>query len=72
MSQNGTHWNRELAAKLIIEQGRKPKWVAQKCGITDHWLRAILQGKAKPSLSVVKCLAAALGVHEDALLKVAA
>jgi transcriptional regulator with XRE-family HTH domain len=60
--------NLVVVNKLIDEQGRTRRWIADKCGIQTPHLSLILNGERFPSRPVMKLLAHALGVSETAIL----
>ena len=70
MAQMG-NWNRQRARELLAKSGRTREWVASYCGITVRHLGAVLSGRCKPSLSVIKLLASALETSESELLPAA-
>lgn len=54
--------------QLFIASGYRTDFLADKCGISDRYMRDILAGRSTPSLAVVKLLAIALGVSDSELL----
>ncbi len=61
----------EKTKQLVLASGRTKKWLADKCGISVPYLNLILNDKRSPGRPLVKLLAIALDVDEEALTKAA-
>lgn len=60
-------WRYEKARELIKKHGRRTDWLANQLGIEVRSLRNMLRGTSKPSLPVIKLMAAALDCSETDL-----
>ncbi len=54
--------------ELLYLKRKKQAWLAEQCGVTPSHINQIIKGKTKPSLQVLKVIAATLEVTTDEII----
>ena len=66
---NNKHTSVANRLKIVLEQGRTNRWLAEQLGKTEHTVSRWCQNKTQPSISILVQIAQILDVDVRVLIK---